>query len=71
MPSDIQVHRQVPLNNAKISEETKLALHKLLKKFDPIISKSDNDRTDRPNRNAHCYQARLCPSCSPTIYLGP
>ena len=31
MPSDIQVHRQVSLNNAKISEETKIALHKLLK----------------------------------------
>ena len=43
MPSDIQVHRQVPLNNANISEETKFALHKLLKKFDSIISKSDND----------------------------
>ena len=44
MPSDIQVHRQVPLNNAKILEETKLALHKLLKKFDFIISKSNNDK---------------------------
>ena len=43
MPSDIQVHRQVPLNNAKILEETKLDLHKVLKKFDSIISKSDND----------------------------
>ena len=43
MPSDIQVHRQVPLNNAKISEETKVALHRLLKTFASIISKSNND----------------------------
>ena len=43
MPSNIQVHRQVPLNNANIPKETKLALHKLLKKFDSIISKSEND----------------------------
>ena len=42
MPSDIQVHRQVPLNNANILKGTKLALHKLLKKFDTIISKSNN-----------------------------
>ena len=48
MPSDIHVHRQVPLNNAKILEETKLVLHKLLKKFDSIISKSctDIEQTD-------------------------
>ena len=43
IPSDIQVHRQVSLNNANILEETKLALHKLLKEFDSIISKSNND----------------------------
>ena len=43
MPSDIQVHRQVPINDANISEETKLALHKLLKRFDSIIPKSIND----------------------------
>ena len=43
MPSDIQVHRQVPLNNAKILKGTNLALHKLCKKFDSIISKNDND----------------------------
>ena len=30
MPSDIQVHRQVPLNDASISETTKLALNNLL-----------------------------------------
>ena len=35
MPSDMQVHRQVNLNNANISEETKLALHKLLKNLTP------------------------------------
>ena len=43
MPSDIQVHRQVPLNNVNISEETKLALQKLLNTFDSIISRSKND----------------------------
>ena len=43
MPSDIQVHRQVNLNNANISKETKLALQKLLQKLNSIISKSDND----------------------------
>ena len=35
MPSDIQVHRQVPVDNANILVETKLALHKLLKKLTP------------------------------------
>ena len=44
LTSDVQVYRQVPLNNANISEETKLALHKLLKNFNSIISKSDNDK---------------------------
>ena len=39
MPSDVQVHRQVSMNNATISEETKLALHKLLKKFKSIVTK--------------------------------
>ena len=43
MPSDIQVHRQVPLNDANILEETKLALHQLLKQFNSIISKSNNN----------------------------
>ena len=43
MPSDIQVHGHVPLSNANISEETKLAFNRLLKKFDSIISKRDND----------------------------
>ena len=43
MPSDIQCHRQVPLNNAYILKETKLALHKLLKKFHSVICKSDDD----------------------------
>ena len=31
------------LNYAKISKETKVAPHRLLKKFDSIISKSDDD----------------------------
>ena len=43
LPNEIQVHRQVPLNDAKISETAKLALNDLLQNFDPIISKSDND----------------------------
>ena len=43
MPSNIQIHRQVPLSNVKILEETKVALYKLLQKFDTIILKSDND----------------------------
>ena len=43
MPSNIQVHIQVPLNNVRISEETKLALHKLLQKCDSIVLKSNND----------------------------
>ena len=43
LPSEIQVHRQVPLSDAKISETTKLALNDLLQNFDPIISKKNND----------------------------
>ena len=43
MTSDIPVHRQILLSNATILEETKNALHKLLQKFDTIISKSDSD----------------------------
>ena len=43
MPGDIQVHIQVPLNNAEISEETKVAVHRLLQKLDSIISKRYND----------------------------
>ena len=39
MPSEIQVHRHVPLNDAKISQTTKLALQNLLQEFDLIISK--------------------------------
>ena len=44
MSGDIQVHRQVPINNTKILEETKLALQKLFKKFYFITSKSNNDK---------------------------
>ena len=43
MLSNIQIHRQVPLNGAKISKETKSVLYKLLQKYDTIASKSDND----------------------------
>ena len=43
MPSNLQTHRQVPLSNAKISKETKVALYKLLQKYDATISKSSND----------------------------
>ena len=43
MPSNLQVHRQVLLSNAKISSETRNAFYKLLQKYDPIISKSSND----------------------------
>ena len=37
------IHRQVLLNDATISKETKFALYKLLQKYDTIISKSYND----------------------------
>ena len=43
LPGKIQVHRQLPLKDTKISEITKLALHNLLQKFDCIIS--ENNRT--------------------------
>ena len=43
MPSNVQIHRQVPLNDAKILKETKTTLYKLLQKYNTIISKSDND----------------------------
>ena len=39
MPSTVQVHRQVLLNDKKISKETKVALYKLLQKYDSIIRK--------------------------------
>ena len=43
MPSELQVHRHVPVNDAKIIQTTKLALQNLLQEFDYIISKSRND----------------------------
>ena len=43
MPSNLQIHRQVPLSNAKISKETKITLYKLLQKYDAIILKHSND----------------------------
>ena len=30
MPSNVQIYRQVPLNNGEISKETKTVLYKLL-----------------------------------------
>ena len=44
MHTNVQIHRQVLLNDAKISEETKTALYKLLQKYDTVTSKSDNDK---------------------------
>ena len=43
MPSNLQVHRQVLLSNAKISGETKNAFCNLLQKSDALIPKSNND----------------------------
>ena len=43
MPSDLQVHRHVPINYAKVSQTTKLALQELLQEFDSVISKNSND----------------------------
>ena len=43
MPSNVQIIRQVLVNDAKIRKERKTALYKLLQKYDTIISKSDND----------------------------
>ena len=43
MPSNVQIHRQVLLNDTKISKETKTALYELLQKYDTIISKNNND----------------------------
>ena len=43
MPGELQVHRHVPLNDTKISQNTKLALQNLLQEFDSVISKNSND----------------------------
>ena len=43
MPRNVQSHGRVPLNDTKISKETKIALYKLLQKYDTIILKSNND----------------------------
>ena len=43
MPGTIQIHRQVPLSNTKISKETKIKLHELLCRYKTIISKSNNN----------------------------
>ena len=43
LPSEIQVHRQVPLTDAKVLKTTKLALGDLFQKFDSLISKNNAD----------------------------
>ena len=43
MPSNLQIHSQVLVSSAKISKGTKIALYKLLQKYDAIISKSSKD----------------------------
>ena len=43
MPSNVQIHRQIPLTVTKISEETKTSLYKLVHKYDTTILKRDND----------------------------
>ena len=43
MPGNVQIHRQVPLSDAKNSKETKIELYKLLQYYDAIVSKSEND----------------------------
>ena len=43
MPSNVQIHRQVPPKDAKILKETKTTLYKLLQIYDTTILKSDND----------------------------
>ena len=43
MPSILKIHRQALLSDAKFSKETKIALYKLLQKYDAIILKSNND----------------------------
>ena len=42
MPSNLQIHRKVLLNNAKIVEETKIPLYKWLQKYDAISLKISN-----------------------------
>ena len=44
MPSNVQIHRQVLLNNAKISKEKKTTSCELLQTHDTIISRGDNNR---------------------------
>ena len=43
MLCNFQIHRQVPLSDAKISKETKAALYRSLQKYNTIILKCDND----------------------------
>ena len=43
MSGNVQMYRQVPLSDAKISKETEIKLYNIVQKYDAIISKSDND----------------------------
>ena len=42
IPGNVQIHKQVLLNDAKISKETQIALYNLLQEYDTIISKRDD-----------------------------
>ena len=72
MPSNVQIHRQVVLNDAKVLKEMKMALYNLLQKYNILISKSDNDivQTDFIHQNAHSYNTRCSSNYSPTIPFG-
>ena len=50
MPSNVQIHRQVPLKMQKFLRETKTTLYNLSQKCDTIILKGGNDigQTDLP-----------------------
>ena len=37
IPSNLQIHTQIPLSNAKVAKQTKYGFYKLLQKYDAII----------------------------------
>ena len=43
MPSNLHIHRKVPLSNAKISKETKNSFYRLFQRYGAIISESSSD----------------------------
>ena len=49
----IQIHRQLPLTDAKISKETKDKLYEMICKYEAIISKGDSNigHTDLTQRH--------------------